>query len=160
MATAASTTPTATIHTYLYHFTKLTGDKPAVADFPANAEKVIDIKSYPDLGGDPEKIDVTTLSDSVQRNINGVQQMDTMQFTANYTKGDKRKLDTLEKKGESEWYAVVFGADADGTPDGHDGIVFWQGGVSSYVSGGDVNAARELTIVISTATAPELMADA
>ena len=45
-------------------------------------------------------------------------------------------------------------------PDGHDGIVFWQGGVSSYVSGGDVNAAREITIVISTATAPELMADA
>ena len=140
MAASASTTPTATIHTYLYHFTKVTGDKPAVTDFPANAEKVIDIKSYPDLGG--------------------VQQMDTMQFTANYTKGDKRKLDTLEKKGEAEWYAVVFGADSSDAPDGHDGIVFWQGGVSSYVSGGDVNAAREITIVISTATAPELMADA
>ena len=160
MTTAASTTPTATIHTYLYHFTKVAGSKPAVADFPANAEKVIDIKFFFNHAATPEKIDVTTLSDSVQRNINGVQQMDTMQFTANYTKGDKRKLDTLEKKGEGEWYAVVFGAGADGTPDGHDGIVFWQGGVSSYVSGGDVNAARELTIVISTATAPELMADA
>lgn len=156
MTTAASTTPTATISTFLMHFESLAGSTPTTADF-ANAVKVVDIKSYPDLGGEPEQIEVTTLSDKIQRNIKGVQQLDTMSFTANYTKGDLAKLKTLEKKGESEWWAVAFGEDADGNPDGHDGIVFWQGGISSYVTSGDVNAVRELNIVVSTATAPELM---
>lgn len=156
MATAASTTPTATISSFLMHFETLTGKTPVAADF-ASAVKVIDIKSYPDLGGEPEQIEVTTLTDKIQRNIKGVQQLDTMSFTANYTKGDLAKLKTLEKKGESEWWAVAFGEDENGDPDGHDGIVFWQGGLSSYITSGDTNAVRELNVVISTATAPELM---
>ncbi len=156
MATA-STTPTSTMYTYFFHFTSLAGDKPATADF-ANAEKVIDIKSYPDLGGEPNMIEVTTLSDSVQRQIKGIQKLDSMKFTANYTKADKAKLDTLEKKGEAEWWAVVFGCDDNGTPDGHDGITVWQGGISSYISSGDTDAAKEIQIVVSTVTAPELLA--
>lgn len=52
------------------------------------------------------------------------------------------------------------GVDAAGKPDGHDGIYFWQGGLSYYENGGEVDKVRETTIVVSTVTAPKLLPDA
>lgn len=158
MAAAASTTPTATINTYFYHFKSLTA-KPTAADF-AKAEKVVDIKSYGDLGGEPNALDATTLSDKVQKTVNGVQKLEAIKLTSNYTKGDSTKLATLSALGEGEWWAIAMGASADGTPDGHDGIYYWQGGLSYYENGGEVDKVRETTIVVSCATAPTLLPDA
>lgn len=155
---AASTTATATINTYFYHFKDLT-DKPKAADF-AKAEKVVDIKSYGDLGGEPNALDATTLSDKVQKTVNGVQKLEAIKLTSNYTKGDSAKLAALSALGEGEWWAIVMGADAAGAPDGHDGIYAWQGGLSYYEAGGEVDKVRETTIVVSCATAPALLPDA
>ena len=43
-------------------------------------EKLIDIKSYPDLGGAPELLETTTLSDPMTTNIMGIQSLDALEF--------------------------------------------------------------------------------
>ena len=56
-----------------------------VGDTGATVAKVCKIKSYPDLGGDPDKITVTDLEDTDEASVPGVRSADDMQFTANYT---------------------------------------------------------------------------
>lgn len=48
-------------------------------------EKMCKVKTFPALGGAPEQIETTDLEDEVQTSIPGVQSMDAMEFTANYT---------------------------------------------------------------------------
>ena len=151
---AASETATSTINSFLMHWTSTTQPTSITG-----AEKVVDIKSYPDLGGAPEQVESTTLSDDVQTFVRGVQSIDNFDFTANYTKASYKKLKELEKKGEGEWWGVALGADASGAPDGHDGIIVWKGGLTAYVSGGEVNAVREMHAVFSVATKPTLLED-
>jgi len=43
----------------------------------------------------------------------------------------------------------VFGADASGVPDGHDGIVAFSGDPVAFVTGAGVNDAREMTVSIA-----------
>lgn len=155
-AAAADKSATSTIHTYLMHFKSVAGAKPASSDL-AQCEKVVDIKDYPDLGGDPEKIESTTLSDAVQTNVSGVQKLDSLNFTSNYTKEDYKKLKDLEKLGEDEWWALYFGAGSDGSPDGHNGILVWQGGPTTYITSGKVNAVREMKTTFSNKTAIEMI---
>ena len=52
-------------------------------------EKFLDIKSFPDLGGAPEMLETTTLSDSMQTYIAGIQSLVALEFEANYTKAVK-----------------------------------------------------------------------
>lgn len=54
--------------------------------------KLVDIKEFPDLGGDPEMLETTTLSDKMQTYIAGIQSMDGLSFTANYTLADYKTL--------------------------------------------------------------------
>ena len=69
--------------------------------------KLIDIKDFPDLGGSPELLETTTLSDKMQTYIPGIQSLDALEFTANYTKEDYSTLKALE--GVENDYAVWFG---------------------------------------------------
>lgn len=147
---------TSTINSFLYYFDKATAKPTGLT----GGAKLMDIKSYPDLGGAPESLETTTLSDSFKTSVNGVQSVDSFDFTANYEKAVYRKLKDIEKKGEGQWFAVVLGADDTGAPDGHDGIIVWQGALTPYMSGGEVNAVREMHAVISVGVAPELLADA
>ena len=158
MALTASKTPTSTIHTYLMHLEgSITGDKPASSDL-AKFKKVIDIKDYPDLGGKPETIETTTLSEETQTSVNGVQKLDSFEFTANYTKDKYAALKAIDAKGNGEWWAIYMGAAADGvTPDGHDGIVVWQGGSTTFITSGGVNKVREMKTTISVGTKPEMV---
>ena len=55
---------------------------------PSALTKLVDIKDFPDLGGAPELLETTTLSDAAQTFINGIQTMSAMEFTANYTDSD------------------------------------------------------------------------
>lgn len=147
----------ATIHTYLMQFPDTVTSMPTSSDVP-KATKVIDITNFPDLGGDPEKIDVTTLSDEVQKNINGIQKMDSMKFEANYELADFKTVQAL--KGKKAWYAVFFGADSNGKPDGHNGIIAWKGEISSYVKSGKTNEAIGIQLTSSCETAPTLVSAA
>lgn len=53
-------------------------------DGDATFEKLLDITEYPDLGGEKEKLDVTTLSDKKKRTINGIEDTGDLNFKAWY----------------------------------------------------------------------------
>ena len=107
-------------------------------------EKLVDIKSFPDLGGAPEMLETTTLSDNMQTYIPGIQSLDGLEFEANYTKADFVKLKALE--GKDEPYAVFFGED------GTDGKFEFNGGLSVFPVGGGVNEVVGMTISIAPST--------
>ena len=122
---------------YLMKGTKGTGDT-------ITYEKLIDIKDFPDLGGAPEMLETTTLSDSMQTYIEGIQSSDALEFSANYTKEDFATLDDL--KGVKTPYAVYFGDDA------ANGKFEFEGYLSARVNGGGVNEVVGMTISIAPAT--------
>ena len=124
-------------------------------------EKLIDIKSYPDLGGAPELLETTTLSDSMTTNIMGIQSLDALEFECNYTLADYTKLKEME--GEDKEFAVWLGGTESGgtvTPDGSDGKFEFNGQLSVYVNGGGVNEVRNMTVSIAASTPITLGADA
>ena len=116
-------------------------------------EKLIDIKNFPDLGGAPEMLETTTLSDGMQTYIPGIQSLDGLEFTANYDKGD---FDTLkEMEGTEYQFSVWFGGTVEGgvvTPTGENGKFDFKGQLSVYPVGGDVNAVVEMNINIAPST--------
>ena len=116
-------------------------------------EKLIDIKDFPDLGGAPELLETTTLSDKMQTYIPGIQSNDALEFTANYTKAD---YDTLAALADTEKdYAVWFGGTESGgvvTPDGSNGKFAFKGTLSVHVVGGGVNEVVDMNITIAPST--------
>lgn len=120
-------------------------------------EKLIDIKDFPDLGGSPEMLETTTLSDKMQTYIPGIQSLDALEFTANYTKEDFTKLKALE--GVDSEYAVWFGGTEEGgvvTPTGTDGKFEFRGQVSAFPVGGGVNEVVDMTVTIAPSTPIEM----
>lgn len=116
-------------------------------------EKLIDIKEFPDLGGTPENLETTTLSDKMQTYIPGIQSLDALEFTANYTKADYTALKELD--GKENDYAVWFGGtESDGvlTPTGSDGKFEFKGQLSVFAAGGGVNEVVNMTITITPST--------
>lgn len=119
----------------------------------ANWEKLVDIKDFPDLGGAPELLETTTLSDGAQTYISGIQSQEALEFTANYTKEDYTKLKALE--GQELSLAVWFGGTGDGaslTPTGSEGKFEFKGRVSAFVTGGGVNEVVNMTVSIAPST--------
>ncbi|MBO7376148.1 MAG: phage tail protein [Clostridia bacterium] len=117
--------------------------------------KLVDIKSFGDLGGVPETIDVTTLSDKKRKTVPGVEDLETITFTANYTAAD---YDTVAAvAGTEKSFAVWFGGtESSGvvTPTGSDGKFEMTGVLSVYKNGGGVNEAQEMTISINASSGP------
>lgn len=116
-------------------------------------EKLIDIKEFPDLGGTPEMLETTTLSDKMQTYIPGIQSIDALEFTSNYTLEEYKKLKALE--GKDKEYAVWFGgteADDTVTPTGSDGKFKFNGQLSVFPVGGGVNEVVDMTITIAPST--------
>jgi len=116
-------------------------------------EKLVDIKDFPDLGGAPEMLETTTLSDKMQTYIPGIQNLDALEFAANYTKEDYTKLKALE--GVEHEYAVWFGGTEENgvlTPTGSDGKFEFKGQHSVYPVGGGVNEVVDMNITIAPST--------
>lgn len=119
--------------------------------------KLIDIKEFPDLGGDPEMLETTTLSDKMQTYIAGIQSLDGLSFTANYDLTDYKALKALE--GKNEKYAVWFGGTESGgvlTPTGSDGKFSFDGQLTAYPTGGGVNEVVDIGITIAPSTPIQL----
>lgn len=117
-------------------------------------QKVVDIKEFPDLGGAPEMLETTTLSDKMQTYIPGIQSLDSLEFTANYTLDEYKKLKKLE--GQENDYAIWFGGTEAGdtvTPTGSAGKYKFKGALSVYVNGGGTNEVVEMTITVAPSTA-------
>jgi hypothetical protein len=120
-------------------------------------EKLIDIVSYPDLGGAPEMLEATTLSDPMTVNVLGIQSLDALEFECNYDLEKYTELKGME--GKSHDFAVwLGGTESNGTvtPTGADGKFEFGGQLSVYVNGGGVNEVRKMTVSIAANTAIKL----
>lgn len=127
----------------------------------ATWEKLIDIKSFPDLGGAPELLETTTLSDSMTTNIMGIQSLDALEFECNYSLADYTKLKEME--GTTKEFAVWLGGTEAGgvaTPTGSDGKFEFSGQLAVYVNGGGVNEVVGMTVSIAASTPISLGEDA
>ena len=116
-------------------------------------EKLIDIKEFPDLGGTPEMLETTTLTDRMQTYIPGIQSLDALEFTSNYTLDEYKKLKALD--GIENDYAVWFGGTESGDtviPTGSDGKFKFKGQLSVFPVGGGVNEVVDMTITIAPST--------
>lgn len=116
--------------------------------------KLVDIKEFPDIGGDPDVLETTTLSDAMQTFIMGIQTNDALVFTANYDKSDYQTLKNLE--GTANDYAIWFGgtdnASGVATPTGDKGKFSFSGEISTHVVGGGVNEVVDMSISIAPTT--------
>lgn len=123
-------------------------------------EKLIDIVSFPDLGGQPEMLETTTLSDGMQTYIPGIESRDALEFECNYTKDDYSKIKALEGT-EGEFSIWLGGSVANGvaTPTGSDGKYDFKGYPSVYINGGGVNEVVKMTVSIAPSSAITSPAD-
>ena len=104
-------------------------------------EKIVDIKDFPDMIGEPEMLETTTLSDAQVTNIPGIKSSETLTFTCNYTKEDFTAVNADAEK--SLHYALEFS----------DGSLFtWQGQHTCGLPGKGVNEVVEFTINIAAST--------
>ena len=116
-------------------------------------EKLVDIKDFPDLGGSPEMLETTTLSDSMQTFIEGIQSQDALEFNINYDLTTYKKINDM--KGTETEFSVWFGGtEADGslTPTGSEGKFNFKGYISIRVTGKGVNEVKEAVISIAPST--------
>lgn len=103
--------------------------------------KKIDIKDFPDLIGDPNMLETTTLSDSAQTYIPGIKSMDLLTFTFNLDKTSGAAV--KDDEGKNLYYALEFS----------DGTKFnWQGQHTLGVPGKGVDEVVEGTINIVPST--------
>ncbi|MDT4377240.1 phage tail tube protein [Blautia coccoides] len=107
-------------------------------------EKLCPIVSFPALGGAPEQIDVTDLEDEVTASIPGVQSLDAMEFTANYTLESYTAVKA--KEGTAGKYRIKLGKS------GAAGTATWDGQHSVFVNEGEVNGAIQMTITVFPTT--------
>lgn len=113
----------------------------------AALEKVVDIKDFPDLIGEPNMLETTTLSDEAVTNIPGIRSSDMLTFTCNYTKEDFTAVNDLANT--DMHYALEFS----------DGSKFtWKGQHTCGVPGKGVDEVIEFTINIAASTAVEFAA--
>lgn len=112
--------------------------------------KLVDIKDYPDIGGSPEVLDTTTLSNRNRTNILGIQETESMEFTCNYDKDDYETIKALV--GTVQHLAVWFGGTESGatlTPSGDEGKWSFDGYIDVHPTGKGVNEVREMVVTIA-----------
>jgi hypothetical protein len=106
-----------------------------------DVEKVIDIKDFPDLMGEPDMLETTTLSDAQVTNIPGIRTSDSMSFTYNYDSATFAKVDG--DVGKHLYYELSF-------PDGSK--FTWEGQHTSSIPGKGVNEVLEASVVVAAST--------
>lgn len=104
---------------------------------------VCDIKDFPDLGGAPDMIETTTLSDAAKTYIAGIQDQQALEFTANYDEGD---MDAIALLTGTKKFQLWFGTN------GASGKFAWSGTISTYVVGAGANAVVDMKIIIVPST--------
>ncbi len=98
-------------------------------------------------------LETTTLSDPMQTYIEGIQSLDALEFTANYTAEDFARIKAL--KGQDLDLAVWFGGTEAGgiiTPTGENGKFSFKGSVSVFIPGGGVNEVVGMTLSVAPST--------
>lgn len=116
-------------------------------------ENLVPIRTFPDLGGVPETLDTTTMSDSARTFILGIQETESMQFEANYDLDVFHRIKALEYT--VQHFAVWLGADVVNevaTPTGADGKFTFDGYITVTKTGGGVNEVQLMQITIAPTT--------
>lgn len=109
--------------------------------------KKVDIKDFPELFGDPNLLETTTLADDQVTNILGIKQSSLLKFTANYTSADFATCNATANT--DQWYVLEMS----------DGSKFtWQGQHTLGLPGKGVDQVVEFTINIAASTVPEFTA--
>ena len=137
---APRTTAFSSYLTYLMIYNETTG----VADW----QRLVNIKSLPDLGGSPEQLETTTLSNAMNTYCSGIQSFDSLTFTCNYTKGQYDNVKIVADGKTTFSYAVFIGDDSTG----EDGTFYFNGVASIAKTGVGVNEVQEMTLTIAPAT--------
>ncbi len=125
-------------------------------DSGSDYEKVVDIKSYPDMGGEPNMLETTHLSTDTETFIPGVKRVGGgLEFTCNYNPTDYAVVVGLE--GEEKSYALYSGGTKDNTtgvvtPTGSEGKWTFKGQASVKLSGGGVDDVMEMVVTIAPST--------
>ena len=106
-------------------------------------DDVCDIKDFPDLGGAPEMLETTTLSESARTYIAGIKDQQALEFTANYDEDD---MDAIALLTGTKKFQLWFGAA------GVSGKFSFSGSISTYVVGAGVNEVVDMKVVIVPST--------
>ena len=101
---------------------------------------LIPIKEYPDMGGSPELLETTDLTDEAQTHVLGVQSNPGLEFTANYTQDSF--LAVVEKARADYWYMVE-------KKSGEEGMFVFSGQHETWLAGAGVNAVPECKIMVA-----------
>ena len=118
-------------------------------------EKLVDVTTSPATGGEPEMIDITTLSDHTERKTDGIRKTETMKWEALYNPTDFAKCVALQNK--EEQYGIWYGGTESGdtiTPTGEYGSWSFKGKLNVYASEVSTNSPYKMTITIANTTAP------
>jgi len=106
------------------------------------------IKSFPQLGGEREQIEVTDLEDEQQAFVPGVQSISNMQFTANYLLATYQSLKTNAMK--PGYFELDFG--------GSQGKATWEGQYDVFINEGGVNDPVTMTLSVYPSTTIDVSA--
>lgn len=109
-------------------------------------KKIAGLQAVPQVGGDPEQVDVTTLDDSNKKYIAGIQDMDSLEFTFLYDKDVFTELKALQTAGTSTQFELKYPDDAKCT---------FTGDVTVKMGGGEVNGAYQFTLAVTVSDGPD-----
>lgn len=113
----------------------------------AQGFEVIDgLQAVPEVGGDPEQVDVTTLADATKKYISGIQDMDSLEFTYLYDKAAFTKLKAVQTSGKEAQFKLTY-------PDG--AVCSFTGGVTVKMGAGEVNGAYQFTLSVTVSDGPD-----
>ncbi|MGM0214969.1 phage tail tube protein [Enterococcus sp. AZ109] len=106
------------------------------------------LQSTPEVGGDPEQVEVTDLSDSKKRYVSGLQDVDTLEFGVLYDSAVFGALETLQSNDTSVDWELAF-------PDGSK--FTFKGKPTVKMGGAEVNGALAFTLSIVVSEGPDFV---
>lgn len=115
-------------------------------DGSSTFEEIEGLQAVPEVGGDPEQVDVTTLKDANKKYINGIQDMDSLEFTYLYDKTAFTTLKAVQTSGKEADFKLTY-------PDG--AVCSFTGGVTVKMGSGEVNGAYQFTLAVTVSDGPD-----
>ncbi|QBO35378.1 phage tail protein [Periweissella cryptocerci] len=100
------------------------------------------VQSVPEIGGAPEKVDVTTLADTQKKYIKGLQDTDNMEFKVVYRGSNFTTAKAMETAASKFWKVLY--------PDGS--FVSFKAGVTVKRDATEVNGALTFTVILTPET--------
>lgn len=108
------------------------------------------ITSTPDIGSEPERVDVTTLADSKRKYIKGIEDSENLSFPCVYRNEVFAKVKSDEEDGGQYQFQLTY-------PD-RAGFDF-AGEIATTVSGAEINGALAFTLIVIPHSGPDFVSN-